>query len=144
MISLCPSCSTKLRLLEGGRDGLVCTNVGCVDHGSLWDDHGNRQGTALYAALEPAERRHPTVGYRFKSGGALYACTSWDRSCGFWMEMVGGKSALLPDRKVGQRFNVSERAIGRTYHRESYSLDTPYQPVHDEGCNCFICEGREP
>lgn len=52
------------------------------------------------------EARHPTVGERFRSMDGLCLCTSYDSRYGFWMEWVNG------DRR-----NVSERAIGRTYHR---------------------------
>lgn len=90
------------------------------------------------------ERRHRVVGYRFKSMGAIYLCTSWDRSCGYWMELVSGESTWFPDRKVGDRFNVSERAIDRTYRRVSFKIDESYSHGHDEGCNCWVCEGREP
>ena len=93
---------------------------------------------------EQTERRHPTVGYRFRSGPLIYLCTSWDRSCGFWMEVVEGSGDVLyPSRKVGDRVNVSERAIGRTYHRAGYGADEPYRAEHATGCNCFICEDRD-
>lgn len=57
---------------------------------------------------------HPTVGRIFKSYSinhnkpALYYCDSYDPNRGFWMTNVEDET----DRR-----NVSERAIGRTYHR---------------------------
>jgi hypothetical protein len=46
------------------------------------------------------------VGKRYKGwDGNVYECTSYDPSCGFWME------------SSERRTCVSERAIGRTYHR---------------------------
>jgi len=81
-------------------------------------------------------KRHPTVGRKFRAFGAVYRCTSWDRSCGFWMEMVGGKDELF-GRHAGARVNVSEAAIGRTYHRV---YDDGTYARHDNGCNCAVCE----
>ena len=57
---------------------------------------------------------HPVVGHNF--GGtnnttlktAIYYCDSYDPAQGFWMTNISDPS----DRK-----NVSERAIGRTYHK---------------------------
>lgn len=52
---------------------------------------------------------HPTVGRKFKSWDSkVYFCDSYDPAIGFWMTEEGN-----PDN----RRNVSERAIGRTYHR---------------------------
>ncbi len=62
---------------------------------------------------------HPTVGRYFKSGGVRYFCTSYDPRIGFWMENVADPL----DRR-----NVSERAIGRTFH-EIYSFDKEYAEV---------------
>lgn len=52
------------------------------------------------------EARHPTVGERFRSPYGDCTCTSYDSRQGFWMAWANG-----------ERHNVSERAIGRTYHR---------------------------
>lgn len=84
-------------------------------------------------------KQHRTVGRKFQSFGAIYVCTSWDRTCGFWMEMVSGEDTLFRDRRPGERVNISERAIGRTYHR--VHGDTSYAR-HDDGCNCAVCENR--
>ena len=55
---------------------------------------------------------HPTVGHNFKSwDGHTYYCDSYDPAIGFWMTDVDDP---------GNRRNVSERAIGRTYHRVDY------------------------
>lgn len=43
--------------------------------------------------------------------GFVYECTSYDPKCGFWME--------APERKTC----VSERAIGRTFHRVRKASD---------------------
>lgn len=62
---------------------------------------------------------HETIGRVFKgysvkhSKAALYFCDSYDPDCGFWMTNI---------QDIEDRNNVSERAIGRTYHRD-YSGD---------------------
>ncbi len=51
---------------------------------------------------------HETVGRNFRAfGGEIYYCDSYDPRIGFWMTNVKGN---------GDRRNVSERAIGRTFH----------------------------
>lgn len=56
---------------------------------------------------------HPTVGHYFSAPNfsgpspAVYYCDSYDPRCGFWMT----------DIATQERTNVSERAIGRTFHR---------------------------
>jgi hypothetical protein len=63
------------------------------------------------------EDYHSTVGnrFRFPFEGRTYRCTSYDSRQGFWMENVD-------DAK--DRRNVSERAIGRTFHRIYEDLDS--------------------
>lgn len=57
---------------------------------------------------------HTTVGKHFGaylsgvSGTVVYLCDSYDPRLGFWMTQV--------DDPIN-RLNVSERAIGRTFHR---------------------------
>jgi len=51
---------------------------------------------------------HPVIGRSFRGwDGKTYLCESYDPTCGYWMTAVDGS----------RRTNVSERAIGRTYHR---------------------------
>ena len=58
---------------------------------------------------------HPTIGHLFKGFSSLtwktetYHCDSWDSEIGFWMTNVNN----VEDRK-----NVSERAIGATFHHD--------------------------
>lgn len=84
---------------------------------------------------------HPTVGRVFRSFGATYRCTSWDRSCGFWMEQLSsvGSNSWFPGEGPGDRRNVSERAIGRTYQRDRNDGSSM---EHETPCNCHICEER--
>lgn len=57
---------------------------------------------------------HETVGRFFVGlGGLVYYCDSYDPHCGFWMTNI---------HDVQDRRNVSERAIGRTYH-QVYSFE---------------------
>ncbi len=70
---------------------------------------------------------HETIGRWFKAwDGRIYFCNSHDPSCGFWMTAVlepdGGLSDEPSEGQFGEvgrsrRTNVTERAIGRTYHR---------------------------
>lgn len=51
---------------------------------------------------------HETIGKLFSAwDGHPYYCDSWQSDLGFWMTQVGNPSI---------RRNVSERAIGRTFH----------------------------
>lgn len=54
---------------------------------------------------------HETLGHCFTgTWGSIYYCDSSDPSMGYWM------TPLLGSEDV-KRTNVSERAIGRTYHK---------------------------
>lgn len=56
---------------------------------------------------------HETIGRRFKGwDGNIYFCDSYDPDIGFWMTRVDAPEGVEP-----RRANVSERAIGRSYHR---------------------------
>jgi hypothetical protein len=62
---------------------------------------------------------HHTVGRRFRAwDGHIYHCDSYDPACGYWMTREG---------EPARRVNVSERAIGRTFHevRERRRPDGP-------------------
>ena len=56
---------------------------------------------------------HHTVGHFFTSFHNVYYCDSYDPDCGYWMTNIN---------EMLDRRNVSERAIGRTYH-EVYKRD---------------------
>lgn len=64
-------------------------------------------------AIALDEEWHSTVGERFRGMDGVYRCTSYDSRCGFWMQNEA-------DPKDWR--NVSERAIGRTFHR-IYNLE---------------------
>jgi hypothetical protein len=54
---------------------------------------------------------HPVVGRMFRAYvSKVYYCDSYDPSCGYWMTNVDDPT---------DRTNVSERAIGRTFHEVS-------------------------
>lgn len=61
---------------------------------------------------------HYAVGRRFRAFGVDYICDSYDPAIGFWMTPADPNQPypFNPLRK-DERRNVSERAIGRTYHR---------------------------
>lgn len=58
----------------------------------------------LVTPLTAAE--HPVVGRFFKSAGETFYCDSYDPRIGYWMSCLDSDA----------RRNVSERAIGRTFH----------------------------
>jgi hypothetical protein len=58
---------------------------------------------------------HDTVGHYFKAHGCIYLCDSYDTTIGYWMTPAFGEEHALTGRKP-KRTNVSERAIGRTFH----------------------------
>lgn len=86
------------------------------------------RGTPEEYRVEEVASNH-AVGHRFKGprctepyGSATYLCTSYDSRQGFWMENEADPS----DRR-----NVSERAIGRTFHR-IYSDEFYINPMATE------------
>ncbi len=74
---------------------------------------------------------HDTVGYVFTFCGHLYFCDSYDPRLGYWMTNVLDE---------GDRRNVSERAIGRTYH----ALRMPQIKVSDDYATYWAVHVREP
>ena len=91
-------------------------------------------------------RTHETVGRYFRAwDSSIYLCTSWHRASGFWMRVIV-KGDADGARGVGEEACISERAIGRTYHRlpdHEIPAGAPLFPEHAQPCNCYICEGRE-
>lgn len=64
------------------------------------------------------EPDHETIGRRFKAwDGHVYYCDSYDSEIGFWMTREDCPPEHRNDQDREWRRNVSERAIGRTYHR---------------------------
>ncbi len=66
---------------------------------------GDYQGPDLY---EPSEWVIEVVGKMYRGLDGVFRCTGYDPRCGFWMKSTERDSEIR---------NVSERAIGRTYHR---------------------------
>lgn len=66
---------------------------------------------------------HETVGRTFTAwNGERYWCDSYDSRIGFWMTNIDNE---------GDRRNVSERAIGRTFHLDydaSYDIHGKPRP----------------
>lgn len=73
-------------------------------------DHPEGQDYAGPDLYEPSEFVQETVGkfYSGPFGEHVFKCTGYDRRAGFWMRNIANPMDL---------HNVSERAIGRTYHR---------------------------
>lgn len=93
------------------------------------------------AGEEPVVTSHPVIGSRFRSLGALYVCTAWRFNAGYDMKLLrNAPDSAFPSRKVGETFNVSERAIDRTYWilkkgHEDYAPPVEHAPV----CDCEPC-----
>lgn len=67
----------------------------------------------------------PVIGHRFRGPfGKKFFCDSWEENCGYWM---------TNESDPAERRNVSERAIGATFH---YLSDAA--PVH----GCGHMQGR--
>ena len=84
-------------------------------------------------------RIHSVVGYKFQVGTAEYICIRWGRNAGYDMLLVSEKDDFTGPKRFDIA-NVSERAIRSTYH---YAKDGYRRYPHHEGCNCWVCEGRE-
>lgn len=72
--------------------------------------------------LTPVDRpNHDVIGQHFKAhDGKYYYCDSWVENMGYWMTEVDKTTQhIVPG---GRRTNVSERAIGRTFHRSYYGF----------------------
>lgn len=60
---------------------------------------------------------HETIGRTFTAwDGHKYFCDSWEENLGFWMTRVDAPLERRADKHSEYRKNVSERAIGRTFH----------------------------
>lgn len=58
------------------------------------------------------------IGRTFRAHGILFLCDSYDPAYGYWMTPVNAADAepFRPNHRATRR-NVSEQAIGRTFHR---------------------------
>ncbi len=73
---------------------------------------GPKGETIHYAgpdAYDPSEWVLEVVGKRYRGSDRTWVCFGYDPRHGFWMQTVDEEA---PERKA----NVSERAIGRTFH----------------------------
>ncbi len=61
---------------------------------------------------------HDVIGRTFQAFGNQYVCDSLDTRYGYWMTPANPDQLYPFDKsRKDERRNVSERAIGRTYHR---------------------------
>jgi hypothetical protein len=96
-------CSHCYGCLPGGRHFLSA--FPCRDHR---DAQGNRAPYTGRDVYEPSEWVQKVVGKRYRAWNSeIYLCTGYDPRAGFWMRNVLDEGDLR---------NVSERAIGGTYH----------------------------
>jgi hypothetical protein len=85
-------------------------------------------------------RVHDTVGHRFQSMGIEYRCTRYDERRGFWMRVLAvHDDRPMFERAIGEECCVSERAIGRTFHRIH---DGAESGPHEQPCDCYVCHER--
>lgn len=86
--------------------------VGCVHNynGLFCPDHPGGQDYTGHDVYEPSDWVIETVNKQFRGpfNECTYLCTGYDPRAGFWMKNVDNPADLR---------NVSERAIGRTFHR---------------------------
>ncbi len=89
-----------------------------------------------------AELTHPTVGWHFKGhDGAVYRCTRYSKFEGYWMTVeVQAKDSTRIPREIGYRTCVSERAIGRTFHKIEAGSKAA---AHEKPCDCYVCRDVE-
>jgi hypothetical protein len=90
----------------------------CFRDKSLCDAHRSKDGQPVpYEGpdlYEPSAWVREVVGQRYsawsykRSASAIFLCTGYDPRCGFWM---------VDETDSTDVHNVSERAIGRTFHR---------------------------
>ena len=93
------------------RDPSWCTHCVAAEaygrkKGDPCPSHANGEYTGP-DAYDPSEFVLETVGKRFRSFDRPYLCFGYDPRSGFWVR----------DEETGEERNVSERAIGRTFHR---------------------------
>lgn len=84
-----------------------------------------------------SKEQHETVGRLFSFCGARYRCFRYEEGNGFWMRLVDDGDNVFSNRVKGYEGCVSERAIGRTYHRV-YNDDS-YEE-HNQPCDCHVCK----
>jgi hypothetical protein len=91
------------------RDPSWCSR--CIREGVCEDHRGPDGSPQPYAgpdAYEPTSWVLEVVGGRYRSHRGVDVCTGYDPREGFWMQSAVDAS---------NRTNVSERAIGRTFHQ---------------------------
>lgn len=85
---------------------------------------------------------HATVGHIFKTpGGGTALVTHYLKRTGFILRQI------IADKDMGRRkaddvYDISERAVGRTFHRVSWndaSEAAAAAHVHPTNCECYIC-----
>ena len=89
-------------------------------------------------------KQHETVGHYFKAHGDVYLCIRYLPRTGFFMRCIEkGQTQGLLNRAVGEVVDVSERAIGRTYHRIIDGAWGCLYEAHEPPCACYVCVPRD-
>jgi hypothetical protein len=95
-------------MIAGGHDRLTLTAEGRQAAG---------KADTMEIKTPQSHPDHPVVGHRFKAwDGQVYRCDSHDPRVGYWMTREDCPPEHFADEAGKWRRNVSERAIGRTYH----------------------------
>jgi hypothetical protein len=114
--------------------GRVIESVDEDDHQPYYIDCGNCEGRGYVANRDLRKKNNPkgiitpethpnhsVVGKLWISvwseKGLVYLCDSYDPRIGYWMTPVEGSPTVNEYGSPIERKNISERAIGRTYHR---------------------------
>lgn len=81
----------------------------CYVYDKPCKDHPNNSDYTGYNVCELSDFVNQTVGkyYQGPFADGTFLCTGYDIRAGFWMQDINNPNNLR---------NVSERAIGRTYH----------------------------
>lgn len=83
-----------------------------------------------------------TIGYRYRGwDGGVFLIERYDARYDYQVVCVEETAQeCLGSRKQGERFFISPRAVGRTYHRIDW--DEEGQP-HVQPCDCRFCKNPE-
>lgn len=80
----------------------------CFYHKCYCQYHLNGRDYTGYEVYKPSDWVNEVVGKKYKHDGKIFLCTGYDPLAGFWMTNEANSDDIR---------NVSERAIGKIFHR---------------------------
>jgi hypothetical protein len=97
-------------IAKESKDCVICY-CNLRDGNSYCKDHPNGADYNGFDVYHPSEWVKSVVGQKYRCpvlfGSGVFTCTGYDPRAGFWMQDEANPSNVR---------NISERAIGRTYH----------------------------